>query len=1299
MDMKIGFKSAVFWLGLLASLFITNLGLAQNHTDFIPVSVPSPHIMESSIAFGQDQQGQTWLVTERGISVFRDFQFVSFRSLDFGSAIVSAQFVGNEVFVATQHQVFRISLADPSIEPILVWPLSPAESQGQSAATKLEIIRLEKALGNKEQKQNIFIYEKSGIHQLSFVTVDDGRTVLSNLIRAIEVGRRPTQILAAGHHLFLLFNDIIEQYSSLDNSWQSFGLGGLEISNLAVVDNQVLLLPRGGELQSLDLNSGKLEQLASWRDVTQLVQAQGDVFLRQGDRLTSFVNPKVNFREANFASNVFVDGQNNVWLSTPFDIQVSWWQPIAITSAEIPPWGNFVPSNSLSRSGDYAVKQGVLYQRQRFTSQAWQPIWQLQHTRKNDELSVLETQNHIWLVAEKSLTAVNKASLTISYQTPLKLGSQVFEFNQNSVILFTADEVSQISGEGRVEPKMTQSECLSSCLLPWQVSSSIRVEDEIYLGTNQGLFSVNTVNLAQPTARLDLLNQLTPVLSVEQARQNKLWIVYPNKVALFNPQNGQSQIFYSGLNRVFDARVDEQKNLVFNSQRGWFRLSADDSHHLFQDTEQQFVVQQVIQDGLRQNLRDVGKKLSLGNDTDQIQLAFNIAKQHPSQQLQVRFRYDDEQTWSVVSMFNQSLTLKNLRQGANQLEIQARLEGLPWQHAKTINYILPYQFFQTKWVVVFVATCLILLLVVIVYERLGRVKVAFNSVTQEAFILSLLDSTKDGVWIANKDREIQTVNQAFVDITGYQLDEVSGKSFQLHADFGRNHELESLIWQEVIKNGFWVGEVWSKKHSGEKVSLDLSVTRVETENRLMSKTDVKFVGVFSDITHRKNSERELRLLATRDPLTNLPNRTLFIEHVQHTIDVTTPMAPNFAILFLDLDNFKKVNESLGPLKGDEFIGLVAERIAKCLPKGITLARLGGDEFAILIPNQLFSGVPAFFIKRVAKDIQRELMPAFWLDDTEISISASMGASIYPSHGDKPEILMRCADTALNRVKITGRNNCLIYDDVMDDLVNDKLSLESELIAGLNRKEFLVYYQPKFRIKENDVCGFEALVRWQNPNRGLVAPDQFISIAEDNGIIRQLDFHVLESVCQQIQVWLKSGVMRGKVAVNISALNFQQADFCEGLIKLIEKEGALWNYIELEITETAMMRDPDRALKSAETLRAKGLSIALDDFGTGHSSLGYLKNFPIDRIKIDRTFVKDIEFDEQDRNITSVIVQLAKHLGIEVIAEGIETETQAYLMHVMGCNEIQGYFISRPVPADQVPKLLASELKTVNTVQT
>ena len=1304
--MQIGKSRILFPLIIfLIGLFAKDKVWAQNHTEFLAIPLPSPHLLESKVQFGQDAQGQIWLVTEQGLSIFRDGQFISFRQFNFNEGIVSATFVGNQLVVATSKNVYKLALSSPTSEIIPIWrtPAVGIISNGENAlllSTAAPRERFAKYVKSRGVNKSVYLLTNMGLYELS---VDDtkrlGQSYVpeSNLIKSIDASAT-VQLVTLADGLVLMTDRELAYFSNEERNWQSVRLD-IDARAVAVLDRMIYLVDQDGHLLQGDPfgweQTRSFSQLKAFDEVTGFVQGFDSLYVRQGHYLRSVHKPDNWLKEANRAHNIFLDNNNNFWLSTPFDIQVAWWQPIAAHPMPEPASATFFTGQMLEQTGTYAISNNTLFHsKSGRSSPKWQPVYRF--TLDSGSIQkLISTDHHLWAVSETGLTALDKSSLTISHHMPLAKGSLVLPYNRQRVMVFRKEQVVSVSGLGRTTIEKDSQRCQSSCLPDYRISDFMQGKSLVWLATDKGLHSLSLDDLSFSEHRLDGLNQLSPLLTVKPASEQKLWLVYPDRVAAYKVTTGTSDLFYSQLNRILDGRVLQLGKLLVNSQRGWLSLELPAQRN--GRREQVFVVQQVTRDLEHQYLTQVEENLVLADNQDELHLAFNIGKQHPAQTLLVRFKYKEDARWTVVSALNHALTLKNLRQGANQIQLQARLEGQNWQHAKTITYILPYRFFQTKWVMVFVAVFLLALLAVVAYERLNRVQVMFNSIKQQAFISSLLDSTHEGVWVANKDREIQSVNQAFVDITGFGLRDVEGKSFQLLTSYGRNHEVESLIWQEVIKSGFWSGEVWSKKANGEKVSLDLSVTRVETENKLMGKTDVKFVGVFSDVTERKNSERDLRQLATRDPLTGLVNRTLFIEQVNHSIETISPSNPHFAVMFIDLDNFKKVNESLGPLKGDEFIKQVAQRLSSCLPKGVSIARLGGDEFALLISNHLFSGVPAFYIKRVATDIQRELQPAFYLDGTEITITASIGVSIFPTHGDKPELLMRCADTALNRVKISGRNNCLIYDHVMDDLVNDKLSLESELIAALQKDEFLVYYQPKYKMQENQICGFEALVRWQNPNRGLVPPDQFVSIAEDNGLIRQLDFWVLRQVCRQIKAWLKTDTLKGKVAVNISALNFQQAEFCQSVISLVVEEGDLIPYIELEITETAMMRDPDRALESIKTLRSKGFSIALDDFGTGHSSLGYLKRFPIDRIKIDRTFVKDIEYAAQDRNITSVIVQLAKHLGIEVIAEGVESEMQAYILHVMGCNEIQGYLVSRPILAEQVGHFVTVDARKLQQI--
>lgn len=605
--------------------------------------------------------------------------------------------------------------------------------------------------------------------------------------------------------------------------------------------------------------------------------------------------------------------------------------------------------------------------------------------------------------------------------------------------------------------------------------------------------------------------------------------------------------------------------------------------------------------------------------------------------------------------------------------------------------------FDQNTLILIVAIFLAGLLAIMAYGKWITMSLTFHNNRRQTFIDSLMENTKEGIWIANKDREIEQVNNAFTEITGIKSEDALNKCFKIMKDSGRNYEVENLIWQEVVKSGFWHGEIWSYREDGQRVSFDMSVTRVSTESKLSKKIDIKYVGMITDVTDRKQNEQAMHQLATRDQLTTLPNRTLFVEYIKHSISTVQSNLPHFAIAFIDLDHFKKVNTSIGLLQGDKLIKQVADRLTAVLDPSLTLARLGGDEFALLIPGHLCGNNPIFYIKRVVADIQQEFESVFVLDDAEVNMTTSIGVSIFPNHGTKADQLMRCADTALNRVKISGRNSALIFDHLMDDITSDQLNIESELVAAISNRELVVFYQPVYHTQHHSISGFEALVRWQSPVRGLVPPDQFIPIAEQNGLIRQLDFYVLEQALIKAEEWRQQGVLKGRIAVNISSINFQQADFVEQVSQLVNKVNGDCNFIELELTETAMMKGADLVSKNIDSLKNMGFSIALDDFGTGYSSLLHLRQFNIDKVKIDRSFTKEIELSTQDRNITSVIIQLANALSIEVVAEGVENETQAYILHVMGCFLLQGYLVSRPLPEAQLMMFLEKEIEYLKKV--
>jgi len=558
------------------------------------------------------------------------------------------------------------------------------------------------------------------------------------------------------------------------------------------------------------------------------------------------------------------------------------------------------------------------------------------------------------------------------------------------------------------------------------------------------------------------------------------------------------------------------------------------------------------------------------------------------------------------------------------------------------------------------------------------------------FVDALLSKSKDAVWVTDDEFNIIEVNRTFSEISGFSEDDVIGKRFKAHTSNGRDQQLEAIIKQELIDDGYWSGEIWNVRKNGKPYALDLSITKITTSR--FFKKSVRYVGVFSDITARKNNERTMLKLTTKDTVTGLSNRAIFIESLEKAIKACNDTYPSLLIIFIDLDNFKKINDSLGHTVGDVLLKEVACRLTGALNSAFTIARLGADEFAILVPPYLYSGKTVFFAKKTADIVLQQFKTPFMLDGFETSLSACCGLAIYPDNAYNCEYLMRSATSALNHAKKMGHNTYQFFDKDRHTLDPTELTKESALFRAINNNEFELYFQPKFDAQHNQLYGFEALVRWPQEDGSVINPDEFIPLAEQNGAIIPLTQLLMEQLLNQLAQWRKQNISFGNVAINISALHFQQSSLIETLVDNLAKFDVPAHCLELEITESAMMDNPEFAEQQMKRIKSLGVHIALDDFGTGHSSLSYLKRFPIDTLKVDKSFVKDIDKNDQDRNITATIVRLAKYLDINVVAEGVETEEQAYMLHIMGCHFQQGYYYCKPLKAEQVSEFINEKLK-------
>ncbi|WP_052141017.1 GGDEF and EAL domain-containing protein [Pseudoalteromonas piratica] len=682
----------------------------------------------------------------------------------------------------------------------------------------------------------------------------------------------------------------------------------------------------------------------------------------------------------------------------------------------------------------------------------------------------------------------------------------------------------------------------------------------------------------------------------------------------------------------------------------------------------------------------ISHNITLTEEETQVTLSF-YDSEIPTTGLALSYRFSPSSPWIALPVGQNTLTFHVINSSLNTLKVVNR-NGLNQQ---PINLTITHSYFDFN---VWKIATLILLSFLALMSSFWWFKHRKNR--QYGLTSALLAQTQEAVWICDENLKVINTNKTFYTLTGFSAEDVYGKQLKVFDGETRNTKLEHIIKRAIQEKGSWSGELWSKRKNTELMAISLNITKIRLSSTLGLLTKIHYIGMFKDITQQKQQEKQLRHLATRDQITGLLNRTVFMEQLILAINASSSTQPEFCVLIVNLDNFFKINDGLGHSYGDRVLKLAAQRLEQTLPPNYTLANLGGDEFGILLPPHIFSPLNIFNIKSLCEKLLSELARTIRLDDIELCLSASIGAAIYPDNGFDSESILRSADSALQHAKANGKNTFQIFNRAIKTHTPASLSIENEINRAIIDKEFTLYYQPKFNTRTNQVCGVEALARWPDGNNEIRSPAQFISVAEANNAIIPLTRVLIEVCCRQIKQWQTKGVqINGRIALNLSAIHFQRSDLIEDLTNYLQKYQITGDCMELEITESVMMNDPEFALQQMHKLKRLGFTIALDDFGTGHSSLSYLKKFPIDRLKIDRSFVVDIEHSEQDRNITATIIRLAKYLNIDVVAEGVETEAQSYFLHVMGCDVVQGYFFSKPLPCDQLEKFIEQTKVLIN----
>jgi diguanylate cyclase (GGDEF)-like protein/PAS domain S-box-containing protein len=562
------------------------------------------------------------------------------------------------------------------------------------------------------------------------------------------------------------------------------------------------------------------------------------------------------------------------------------------------------------------------------------------------------------------------------------------------------------------------------------------------------------------------------------------------------------------------------------------------------------------------------------------------------------------------------------------------------------------------------------------YQQGMLVDITDSKLTEiELRIAAIAFDSSDGMFITDANKVILRVNSAFIKITGYTLEEAIGKTHELFSSDHQDKHLYDSIWDSIEHTGAWEGDVWGKRKGGEVYPARLILSTVKNADDIVT----NYVASLTDITASKAASDEIKNLAFFNPLTNLPNRRLLMDRLRQALVSSSRSGNKGALLFLDLDRFKTLNDTLGHDIGDLLLKQVAERLSHCVRAGDTVAHIGGDEFILLLENLSVDAIEAGAqTEFISNKILHAISQQYQLDVHSYRSTASIGSIIFNGHDISQDELLKQADIAMYQAKDSGRNTLRFFDPKMQEAINARAELENELRIAIEQKQFELYYQAQVDNSGRPI-GAEALIRWLHPVRGVISPFDFIPLAEETGIILPMGYWVLDTACAQLKLWQQSAQTKElSLAVNVSAKQCHQADFVEQVEELITRHGIDPARLKLELTESTLLEDVEGIIAKMVILRKTGVRFELDDFGTGYSSLQYLKQLPLHQLKIDKSFIADIAMEGNGRTLVCTIIAMAHSLNLNVIAEGVETEEQLQFLKNNGCDHYQGYLFSKPV---------------------
>ena len=574
----------------------------------------------------------------------------------------------------------------------------------------------------------------------------------------------------------------------------------------------------------------------------------------------------------------------------------------------------------------------------------------------------------------------------------------------------------------------------------------------------------------------------------------------------------------------------------------------------------------------------------------------------------------------------------------------------------------------------------------ILRNRVGYLLQHIESERRLFLASSVYENTNEGIVVTDPDGHIQSVNPAFTRITGYGDQEVLGRNLRLLKSGRHDAAFYRRFWESLTETGRWQGEFWNRRKDGTIYPQWANVNVIRGPDGKPR----NYVSVFSDLTVIKESEENLRYLLGHDTLTDLPNRHLFQERLSFALAEAKGLRRMVAILLLDLDRFKVINDTMGHDTGDRLLVQVGERLRSALEGLGILGRMGGDEFGFIVPKLAHAEGAV----QAAQAMLKALSVAFVIDGMDYFIGGSIGIGVYPLDGEDVKTLVKNADAAMYHAKEQGRNNFQFYRDTLNTTSMARMLMESSLRSALEKGEFFLCYQPQMELATGRLVGAEALIRWQHPLQGIISPGEFIPLAEETGLIIPMGLWALETACRQARSWQDQGFPPVRMAVNLSGIQFRQPDFTSQVTGVLEATGLEASRLELELTESIAMGDVEETFLKLNTLSDAEVKLAIDDFGTGFSSLSYLKRFPIDTLKIDQSFVRNCTTDPEDAAIIRTFIGLAHSLGLSVIAEGVETVEQLEFLKSHNCNEIQGYHYSRPLKTDDFADFMRRHLQPV-----